>query len=118
MQCSFCVKELNETGLYVSALDKDKMYKSSSNPQGFFRLVLFPKEGQILYHKAPNGYFLFGDGLVITDMPRNINRKVELIKNRYSQLHLPFAYIPSKDLAGLYEREAGNVKHADSENGL
>lgn len=116
--CSFFVKELNETGLYVSTLDKDSIYKSSSNPQGFFRLVLYPNEGQVLCHEVPNGYYLFGECMVINDMPRNINRKVELIKKRYSQLHLPFAYMPCKDIAGLHEREARNGKHADSGNGL
>lgn len=107
-KCSFVTKELNETGLYISSLDKDKRYADRFNPQGFFRLVLYPAEGQILYHAVENGYFLFGDALVIKGVPRSINEKVKKIQERYQKIKPAFAYIKNDEIYELYKKETSS----------
>lgn len=112
-KCSFVTKSINETGLYISDLDRDKRYADRYNPQGFFRLILYPAEGQVLYHKVDGGYFLFGDALIIKGIPRKINEKVKKIQKRYDEIKPAFAYIESPELLELYKMESGKNTDCD-----
>lgn len=45
MKGTMKVNELNKSGLYISEVDWDKCYKSESNPDGNFVMIIEPLEG-------------------------------------------------------------------------
>lgn len=73
MKSTLLVKRLNKTGRYISKLDTDKAFVSDENPNGYFKMVVEAinlcadeKKYVIRYEKADKGYWVTGEGYIIT----------------------------------------------------
>lgn len=95
MKGIMAVKELNESGLYVSEMDWDERYKSKSNPKGNFIRIIEPlsngDSGVIYYLKTDDGYLVEGECYIIEDSPMNANRTVSEWITEYQKK--PFNYV-------------------------
>ena len=77
------VKELNNTGTFISDLDYDERFSEKGNPKGYFKTVIQPienAEGQdeIKYEKCEDGFAVYGEAYIITGRgPRTIDKKIK-----------------------------------------
>lgn len=92
------VKELNDTGLYISEIDCDNSFISKENPQGNFVMVIEPlsglDEGTIYFEKTTDGYVIKGEGYVLAGQPQQIQKNIQKWTKEYAQE--PFEYIERK----------------------
>lgn len=104
------VKELNESGLYVSEMDWDERYKSKSNPKGNFIRIIEPisngDSGVIYYLKTDDGYLVEGECYIIEDRPVNVNRTVSEWIAEYQKK--PFNYV-ERDLTDYLAKTAAPI---------
>lgn len=93
MKSTIFVNELNCYGRYVSALDRDNAFSEKDNPEGLFKTVVEPVSTfgryELRYVKDGNGYWVQGEGYIITgrseaeidaDIRKNHRYEFELIK--------------------------------------
>lgn len=64
------IKELNETGTFISELDTDKRYIDKGNPKGRFKRVIQTIENslgqdEIKYRKVKDGFLVYGEAYVV-----------------------------------------------------
>lgn len=77
------VKELNNTGTFVSDLDYDKHFSEKENPKGYFKTVIQPIENakgqnEIKYEKCKEGFTVYGEAYIITGRGAwAIDKKIE-----------------------------------------
>ena len=89
------VKNLNNSGLYISEIDWDECYKSKKNPKGNFVMIIEPLEGfdkgVIYYEKAEGGYRIEGEAYIIEDRIDRIEAEIKKWKKTYKKA--PFDYV-------------------------
>jgi len=77
------VKELNNTGTFISDLDYDKHFSEKGNPKGYFKTVIQPIENakgqnEIKYEKCEEGFTIYGEAYTIIGRgPRAIDKEIE-----------------------------------------
>ena len=98
MKGTMKVHKLNKSGLYISEVDWDKCYKSESNPDGNFVMIIEPlngwDKGIIYYEKKDKGYLVKGEGYIIEDCVEIIEERIREWKRKYKKK--PFDYIEAK----------------------
>lgn len=98
MKGTMKVNKLNKSGLYISEVDWDKCYKSESNPDGNFVMIIEPlngwDKGIIYYEKKDKGYLVKGEGYIIEDCVDIIEERIRECKRKYKKK--PFDYIEAK----------------------
>ena len=76
------VKELNNTGTFISDLDYDEHFSEKGNPKGYFKTVIQPIENakghEIKYEKCEEGFTVYGEAYTITGRGAHaIDKKIE-----------------------------------------
>lgn len=79
-------QSLNNSGLYISEIDEDDIYKSKSNPRGSFVMIIEPfYGGEIYFNKVDDGYLVCGEGYIVEARKDILNRKIERWRNQYNR---------------------------------
>lgn len=98
MKGTMKVNKLNKSGLYISEVDWDKCYKSESNPDGNFVMIIEPLEGCdkgiIYYEKVDDGYLIMGEAYIIQNKIDRIEAEIQKWKTAYKKKS--FDYIEQK----------------------
>lgn len=98
MKGTMKVNELNKSGLYISEIDWDKCYKSESNPDGNFVMIIEPlvgwDKGIIYYEKVDDGYLIMGEAYIIQNKIDRIEAEIQKWKAAYKSR--PFNYVKEK----------------------
>lgn len=77
------VKELNNTGTFISDLDYDEHFSEKGNPKGYFKTVIQPIENakgqnEIKFEKCEEGFIVYGEAYIITGHGlRAIDKRIE-----------------------------------------
>ena len=93
MTSTIFVRQLNRKGIFLSKLDNDPAFVSKENPQGFFRIVVQPREtykgGRVLFKKINGGYIIEGEGRILSGSREDIaDRAAEYRKRRFDDFAL------------------------------
>ena len=98
MKGTIKVNKLNKSGLFISEVDWDKCYKSESNPDGNFVMIIEPLEGCdkgiIYYEKVDNGYLIMGEAYIIQNKIDRIEAEKQKWKAAYKSR--PINYVKEK----------------------
>ena len=78
------VKRLCKSGIYVSELDTDKSFVDANNPNGFFKAMIEPIDGEIKYCKVDNGIMVSGEMYLFGGYSEScIDEKIKSYKRRH-----------------------------------
>jgi hypothetical protein len=88
------VKKLHKSGLFVSDVDWDDCYKGDDNPKGNFVMIIEPLEGWdkgiINFQKTDGGYWVEGEGYILTGSKDILKSEVSEWKRKYKRKTVEF----------------------------
>ena len=82
MKGTIFVKELNNTGVFISGLDYDKSFSEKGNTKGYFKMLIEPiknanEQYEIQYKKVKKGFLVDGEAYIITGKgEKTIDKKI------------------------------------------